>query len=203
MASMSWPMPHSVHKWRLIGGVRLEDAKADVETIDPLVPGAVPAIASLQNRDPFRQSTLSMPSHRNRTCGLATAARCPGRISASYRLSSSPMFSEASTRSAIPTSSGPLSKLRRPVGVVSGGDQVIAASYFRKEFTDPIEVTVQPTTDLRQSFINANKATNQGIELEWRENLRFIHEKLLPFSLQTNLTLVDSNVDLPGTRRFC
>ncbi len=81
-----------------------------------------------------------------------------------------------------------------------GGDQLIAVSYFVKRFANPIEITVQPTTDLRQSFINAKGARNQGIEMEWRRNLGFVSSRLAPFSLQANLTLVDSHVDLPEER---
>ena len=77
-----------------------------------------------------------------------------------------------------------------------GGDQLLAASYFRKNFTDAIEVTIQPTTDLRQSFVNAKAARNQGIELEFRRNLGFIGSALNAFSIQSNFTFVDSNVDL-------
>jgi outer membrane receptor protein involved in Fe transport len=78
-----------------------------------------------------------------------------------------------------------------------GGNQVIAASYFYKDFTDPIEVTIQPTTDLRQSFINAAGARNHGIELELRRDLGFIHHSLDAFSVQTNFTFVDSNIVIP------
>jgi TonB-dependent receptor len=79
-----------------------------------------------------------------------------------------------------------------------GGDQLIAVSYFFKDFADPIEVTLQPTTgDLRESFLNAKRARNQGVELEFRKSLRFLTPKLSQFAVHTNFTLVDSNVELP------
>ncbi|HBY58649.1 MAG TPA: TonB-dependent receptor, partial [Solibacterales bacterium] len=40
-------------KLRLIGGIRIEDAFQRVTTIDPLVPGAVPVVSTLANRDPL------------------------------------------------------------------------------------------------------------------------------------------------------
>jgi outer membrane receptor protein involved in Fe transport len=83
-----------------------------------------------------------------------------------------------------------------------GGNQLLAVSYFYKDFTDPIETTVQPTTgDLRQSFFNAQGARNQGVEIEFRRNLQFLHPKLWPFSIQTNFTLVDSQVQLGDEQR--
>ena len=55
-----------------------------------------------------------------------------------------------------------------------GGDQLIAASYFFKDFTDPVETSIQAVADFRQSFINADGARNQGIELEFRRSMKMI-----------------------------
>jgi TonB-dependent receptor len=83
-----------------------------------------------------------------------------------------------------------------------GGSQVLAASYFYKNFTDPIEVTIQPTTgDLRQTYINAAGGKNQGIELEVRRSLAFASSKLSDFALQANVTLVDSEVEIGEDQR--
>jgi TonB-dependent receptor len=169
-----------------------------VDTIDPLVPGAIPAIAQLQNRDPLPAINVvyAVTSRQNLRFGYGRTLSRPdfrelspfefSNVLGGFNTVGNPNLKRAS-----------IDNFDARWEWFHGGDQVIAASYFRKEFTDPIEVTVQPTTDLRQSFINAKKATNQGAEFEFRRNLRFIHEKLLPFSVQTNLTLVDSSVELP------
>jgi outer membrane receptor protein involved in Fe transport len=82
-----------------------------------------------------------------------------------------------------------------------GGNQVIAASYFYKRFTDPIEQIYRPTaSELRQSFINVAGAKNQGIELEMRRAFRGWTRKLSDFAVQTNLTYVDSDVEIPVDR---
>jgi len=82
-----------------------------------------------------------------------------------------------------------------------GGNQVIAASYFYKKFTNPIEQIYSPTaSELRQSFINVDGANNQGIELEWRYNLSRFSKKLKDFAVQSNFTFVDSSVDIPVDR---
>jgi outer membrane receptor protein involved in Fe transport len=78
-----------------------------------------------------------------------------------------------------------------------GGSQVFAVSYFFKRFDDPIEVSIQATADIRQSFLNADSARNQGLELEWRKSLRFLSPKLAQFSVGANFTVVDSDVTLP------
>jgi TonB-dependent receptor len=80
-----------------------------------------------------------------------------------------------------------------------GGQQLVAASFFAKKFTDPIEQIVVPSNDLRQSFSNAKGATNYGVELEFRRSLASLWSKLREVGVSSNFTFVDSNIDLdPG-----
>jgi outer membrane receptor protein involved in Fe transport len=184
--------------WRVNGGLRYEDANIRVTTIDPLVPGSIPAVARLHNRDPLPALNViySLTSKQNLRFGYARTLSRPD-----FRELSP--FEFTNVLGGFNTSGNPDLK-RATIDNFDGrwewflgGDQVIAVGYFQKKFTDPIEVTVQPTTDLRQSFVNAKAALNRGFEAEWRRNLRFINSALLPFSVGTNVTVVDSNVDLP------
>jgi outer membrane receptor protein involved in Fe transport len=77
-----------------------------------------------------------------------------------------------------------------------GGNQVVAVSFFHKDFTDPIEVNVLFANDLRQSYVNAAGARNSGFELEARKTLGFLSSKLPEFSVQGNFTFIDSNVEI-------
>ena len=77
-----------------------------------------------------------------------------------------------------------------------GGNQLLAASFFSKSFADPIESTIQPTTDLRSSFINAKAAVNRGFEVEMRQGLARLNKRLREFNVQGNFTFVDSNVTI-------
>jgi outer membrane receptor protein involved in Fe transport len=77
-----------------------------------------------------------------------------------------------------------------------GGNQLLAASFFIKTFTDPIEQIVVPSNDLRQSFSNAKGARNFGFELEFRRSLGTFWKKLRDFGVASNFTFVDSNIDL-------
>ncbi len=72
----------------------------------------------------------------------------------------------------------------------------MAASFFAKTFTNPIEQIIVPSNDLRQSFVNAKGARNFGIELEFRRSLATLWDKLRDFGVSSNFTFVDSNVDL-------
>ncbi len=77
-----------------------------------------------------------------------------------------------------------------------GAEEVISASFFFKQFDDPIERIVEPTAQLRTSFTNAETAQNAGLELEVRSLLG-------PFILVgANYTYVDSEVTLsPASRQ--
>ncbi len=71
-----------------------------------------------------------------------------------------------------------------------GAEEVIAASFFYKNFNDPIERVIQATAQLRTSFDNADSARNAGFELEAQK--RFSDR----FLVGANYTFVDSKVTL-------
>ncbi len=185
-------------RWRLVGGIRLEDATIRVNTIDPLIPGAVPQIAELKNRDPLPGINLiySVTPQQNLRFGYGRTLSRPDfrelspfdftNVLGGFTFAGNPNLQRAR-----------IDNFDARWEWFFGGNQLLAMSYFYKDFTDPIETTVQPTTgDLRQSFINAAGARNQGVEIEFRRNLQFLHPKLWPFSFQTNFTFVDSEVQL-------
>ncbi|HYZ82845.1 MAG TPA: TonB-dependent receptor, partial [Bryobacteraceae bacterium] len=185
-------------RWRLVAGVRIEDADIRVTTIDPLVPGATPSTASLANRDPLPgvNAIYALTSRQNLRFGYS-------------RTVSRPDFRELSPFEFTNVVGG-YSTVGNPNLVRStidnfdarwewflGGNQVIAASYFFKRFQDPIEVSIQATADIRQSFLNADSANNQGVELEFRKTLGFIQPWLSQFAVSSNFTFVSSDVTLP------
>ena len=77
-----------------------------------------------------------------------------------------------------------------------GGGEVIAASVFYKSIDRPIERIVQPTTDLRQSFVNADKATLYGLELEFRRSLESLLPALRLWSVNVNYAYINSDVTI-------
>ena len=74
--------------------------------------------------------------------------------------------------------------------------EVIAASVFYKRIASPIERVIQPTTELRTSFVNAEAATLYGAEIEFRRSLERLSERLRLFSVNANYTYVHSDVDV-------
>lgn len=189
-------------KWRIIGGLRIEDANIRVTTIDPLVPAGVPQIASLVNRDPLPAVNLiyAITPSQNLRFGYGRTVNRPD-----FRELSP--FEFTNVVGGFSTVGNP--DLQRATiqnydvrwEWFMRGNQVVAVSYFRKDFTDPIEQVYRPTaSELRQSFINVAGARNQGFEFEMRKNLKFLGRHAAPFNLQTNFTLVDSEVLIPVDR---
>lgn len=73
-----------------------------------------------------------------------------------------------------------------------GAAEVLAASVFYKDFTNPIERIVQPTAQLRTSYANALGARNMGLELEGRRGFGRL-------TASANYTLVSSAIELEAT----
>ena len=81
-----------------------------------------------------------------------------------------------------------------------GGTELIAGSFFFKQFQDPIEQTIIGRNgDI--SYANAESATNLGGEFEVRVGLGRFTDALDPWSLGANLTLVNSSVSLTDEQR--
>lgn len=185
-------------RWRVTGGMRVEDANIQVTTIDPLVPGARPVISTLVNRDPLPgvNVTYSLTPKQNLRFGYSKTVSRPdfrelspfdfNNVLGGFNVVGNPNLRRAK-----------IDNTDVRWEWFPGSSQVIAASYFFKRFKDPIEIYIDPAQELRQSFLNANSARNQGIELEVRKNLSTFGPRFRPFELQANLTVVASNVTLP------
>ncbi len=74
---------------------------------------------------------------------------------------------------------------------------LISASFFFKDFDQPIEHVVIPQAQLVSSFRNVESARNFGFELDLRRNLGFLGGDLLErFSVNANYTLTDSDIEI-------
>jgi outer membrane receptor protein involved in Fe transport len=191
-------------KWRAVLGIRFEDANINVTTVDPLLATATPQRVRLANRDalPGLNVIYAVRPRQNVRFGYSRTVNRPD-----FRELSP--FEFTNIVGGFTTVGNPA--LQRALidnfdarwEFFPGGNQVMAVSYFYKRFSQPIEQIYRPTaSELRQSFLNVDSATNQGLELEWRYNLGNIKQAkaLRDFSLQTNFTLVDSSVGIPVDR---
>ncbi len=73
---------------------------------------------------------------------------------------------------------------------------LIAVSLFYKDFTDAIERTIQPTVELRTSYVNAEEAELFGVEFELRKNLGFISPWLHNWNVIGNYIYCDSEAEV-------
>lgn len=80
--------------------------------------------------------------------------------------------------------------------------EIVSLSLFYKKFDSPIEEVFVPNSggDNRiKTYQNAKGgANNYGAELEFRKNLGFIAKPLKYFSINTNISVINSKVDLSG-----
>jgi outer membrane receptor protein involved in Fe transport len=78
------------------------------------------------------------------------------------------------------------------------GGEVLSLGVFAKRFDKPIERVYRAVGSGSRftGFVNADQATNYGVEIEARKGLGFLAEALEPFLFFTNVTLMDSEIDL-------
>lgn len=75
--------------------------------------------------------------------------------------------------------------------------EVVSAGVFYKRFDAPIERVFQFAGGTRRNtWLNAEGATNLGLELELRKNLGMLGAALAPFSLSSNVTWMRSRIEV-------
>jgi outer membrane receptor protein involved in Fe transport len=184
-------------RWRVIGGVRVENSVQVLDTFDlfsvsPTVietslddtdylPGinVVYAVTPAQNIRAAYSRTLSRPNFRELAPFDFTDVTGGSTVVGNTSL----------TRSTIDNFD-----LRWEWFL--GSTELVSASFFYKDFKDPIETILEPTAQIRTTFANAEGARNWGIETEFRKSLADLSSALQPFTVTANYTYVDSQVDI-------
>jgi len=180
---------------RLVGGVRVEQFNQIVDTFDLFdvdVDGDVDIIrAQIKETDIFPSVNLvyDLGNSRNLRVGFSQTVNRP-----EFRELAPFEFTDIVGGRAVVGNPDLERSLIRNVDVrwewFPGGAEVIAASLFLKSFDQPIERFVEPTSQLRTSFTNAESARNIGFELEARK-------AVAPgVTMGGNYTFVDSNIKL-------
>ncbi|MGH7712147.1 MAG: TonB-dependent receptor domain-containing protein, partial [Gemmatimonadaceae bacterium] len=83
------------------------------------------------------------------------------------------------------------------------GGEVLSIAFFGKLFDKPIERVYRAAGASSRfvGYVNAKEAQNFGVELELRKELGFIAPALRPFTLFSNVTLMDSKITLDDSSR--
>jgi len=158
-------------KWRLVGGLRVESSRQRVETFDLFNVNRQPVEAALDDTDilPGVNLIYRAGPNVNLRAGFSRTVNRP-----EFRELSPFEFTDVVGGRAVVGNPG----LQRATidnfdlrweWFVSS-DEILAVSGFYKHFAQPIERVVEPTAQLRTSFVNADSASNVGIELEARKN---------------------------------
>lgn len=191
----------SIGKWRVIGGARYEVSEQRVTTFNPFdVANAVEAVNESNDILPSLNVVYQLAAQTNLRLGYGRSVNRPE-------------FRELSPFTFVEVSGG-RSVAGNPdleQATLDGFDvrwetfpepgAVIAASAFYKRIDQPIERIVQPTTDLRASFVNADAATLYGLELEFRRSLESLLPALRLWSVNVNYAHIQSNVTV-GEHQF-
>ena len=74
--------------------------------------------------------------------------------------------------------------------------ELYAVSAFYKNFQNPIERTLDPTTEVI-NYQNVERGSIYGAEFEIRKRLDVLHNSLSNFMLNINFSLIRSKVDIP------
>ncbi len=178
-------------KWRLVGGVRVERSEQNVETFDLFAVDPATIVSNLDDTDvlPGLNLVYTLTPGQNLRFGFSRTVNRPefrelapfeftdvvgGRATVGNPDLQRALISNYDVRwEWFPTSS-----------------EVVAASFFYKDFQDPIERTVQATAQLRTSFANAEAAKNVGFEIEARKQIS------PHVFVSTNYTYVDSDIEI-------
>ena len=186
---------------RLVAGARVENFRQQVDTFDPFARGdsgsATTIRADLDNTNVFPAVNLvySVRNDQNLRVGVSQTVNRP-----EFRELAPFEFTDVVGGRATVGNPDLRQSLIQNVDVrwelfPGSGAEVVAASFFYKNFDNPIERIVEPTAQLRTSFTNADSARNAGFEIEGRKAVgRYVF-------LGANYTWVDSEVTLDAAAR--
>jgi len=178
---------------RLIGGLRVETFDQRVDTFDPFDFEGDPELISsvIEETDVFPAVNFvySLGATQNFRLGFSQTVNRP-----EFREVAPFEFTDVIGGRAIVGNPNLARALIQNYDVryevFPGAEEVLAVSFFYKNFDQPIERIVEPTAQLRTSFTNAEGARNAGLELEARKSLG---EFVL---VGGNYTYVDSKITL-------
>jgi TonB-dependent receptor len=179
--------------WRLITGIRVEDSEQLVNTFDLFGSRdeADLITTDLQNTDPLPAVNLIYQAREdmNLRFGFSQTVNRP-----QFRELAPFEFTDVIGGRAVVGNPDLLRARITNLDVrwewFRSATEVLAASIFYKDFTDPIERIVEPTSQLRTSYTNADGARNVGFELEAQMLVTDY------FNFGANYTYVDSQIEI-------
>ena len=187
-------------QWRFVGGVRVEKSRQTLTAFDPFSTTATPTEVILDNTDllPGLNLVYKLNDRTNfRTAYSRTLARPDFRELAPFEFVDFIGGRAVSGNPELQRSSIDNFDFRFEMFPRLG--ELVAISAFYKKFHDPIEQIIRPTAQLSVTFQNAKGANNYGVEFEFRRRLDALSPSLEPLSINTNVTLVKSQIEIDSS----
>ena len=185
-------------KLRVTTGARLEASDQNVTTFDPFTAEQEPIEANLYTTDilPSLNLTYRLTERMNlRLAASRTVTRPDLRELAPFEFTDFVGGRTVLGNPELERTKIDNYDIRWEVFPELGG--VVAISGFYKKFHKPIEQIIQPAAEVRITYENAEAANNFGLELEVRQNLSLLASSLRHLSVNTNVALISSKVELP------
>lgn len=188
------PFTVAGERFRFSGGVRMEQSRQEIRTAQGRL-GSASIGSYLFNSDllPSAHLTYVINDHQNIRAAYSQTVNRP-----EFRERSAFYYYDFDKSEYVRGNSQLTRALIRNYDLryeifPSFGD-VIAASYFYKSLTDPIEEARTYTSYTERTWINAPNGKNYGWELEFRKNLSFLGEVFSLSSIVANYTRIISSV---------
>ena len=175
---------------RVIGGVRVERSRQQVDTFDPFSVTSETITARLEDTDllPGVNAVYALTDRTNLRASYSHTVNRP-----EFRELAPFEFTDVVGGRAVVGNPDLQRALIRNLDLrfetFPGVGEVLAASVFYKDFSNPIERIVEPTAQLRTSYTNAVGARNAGVEVESRRRFGRL-------TASANYTYVDSRIEL-------
>ncbi len=187
-------------KWRFVGGLRIENSKQNLISFDPFSLTTQPIEVALDNTDllPGLNIVYKFTDRTNlRGAYSRTLTRPDFREMAPFEFTDFIGGRAISGNPDLKRSTIDNFDFRFEMFPRLG--ELVAVSAFYKLFHAPIEQIIRPTAQLSVTFQNAKAAKNYGLEFEFRRRLDSLSPSLEPFSINTNITIVKSDIEIePG-----
>jgi outer membrane receptor protein involved in Fe transport len=183
--------------WRFIGGVRWEDSDIEVISQDRFNPDSDPIVSKLEETEwlPALGVVYRLSDSQNlRFNASQTVNRPEFRELAPFTFTDAIGYFERTGNPDL-VSAKITSYDARWEWFPTARD-VFAVSLFYKDFKDPIESVIVEAVTARETWENAEKAENMGLELEARRNLSAISPALEPWTVILNYSYIDSEITL-------
>jgi len=182
----------------IVAGIRMENFTQTLDTFSALNGDPINVEQDTADTLPSLLATLKLSDHLQLRAAFAQTVNRPSMLEVSSGLWIDPQSGDQFVGNPRLVAAS-IDHLDMRLEYYGSGSNSISLAYFNKDFTDPIERTLEVSSgsDTVVTFQNAQSATNSGIELDWRWDLDFLSSVNYVFAVSGNYSVIESDVVLP------